>query len=100
MLFAQPGFVPPVATHGSELQYVFDLPNAPYPTALSADQEALASSMRTAWANFAASGNPSSGQLPWPRFGSRGLSMSLVTRQPHVVSDLAARHHVDFWTAP
>ena len=45
------------ATHGTELQYLFDQPNAA-PSTLNPEQEALAASMRTAWANFAASGNP------------------------------------------
>jgi para-nitrobenzyl esterase len=99
-VFVKPGVVPQVATHGSELQYLFDLPNAPYATPLSASQEALANSMRTAWANFAASGSPTSSQLPWPRFGTRGLSVSLMPQQSHVVGDLTTRHHVDFWTAP
>ena len=30
-VFTPPGFLPPVATHGAELQYLFDLPNAPFP---------------------------------------------------------------------
>src|SRR5262245_50217053 len=99
-LFTPPGLVPQVATHGSELQYVFDLPNVPYPKALSADQEALASSMRTAWANFAATGNPASPVMAWPQFGSRGLALSLVTPQPHVDTGFLASHHIGFWSTP
>jgi para-nitrobenzyl esterase len=53
-VFSGPIIPPPVATHASELQYLFDLPNAPVPTPLSASQQALAASMRAAWANFAA----------------------------------------------
>src|SRR4029077_4164240 len=53
--FTPPLAGPPVATHGSELQYLFELPNAPVPAMLNAGQQALAASMRTAWANFAAS---------------------------------------------
>ena len=56
-LFAGPGF-PPIATHSSEIQYLFDQPNAPFAAPLNADQETLAASMRAAWANFAASGEP------------------------------------------
>jgi hypothetical protein len=47
-LFLPPGLItPPMATHGSELQYLFDLPNQP-PAPLSADQQARAASMRAA----------------------------------------------------
>src|SRR4029077_15886107 len=67
----------PVATHLSELPYVFDLPDAPIQVPLTLDQEALAANMRTAWANFAASGDPSSGALPWPSFDIAHV-MSLV----------------------
>jgi para-nitrobenzyl esterase len=98
-VFVQPGVVPQVATHGSELQYLFDLPNAQYPTPLSTDQEHLADTMRTAWVHFAATGNPASAQLAWPQFGTRGLSVSLVTPQSTVVTDLTTRHHLAFWAA-
>ncbi len=40
------------ATHSSELQYIFDQPNAPIPGTLDADQQALAAGMRTAGASF------------------------------------------------
>src|SRR5215467_8906949 len=41
---------PPVATHETEIPYLFDLPNAPLQGALRPDQETLAASMRAAWA--------------------------------------------------
>ena len=37
-----------LATHGTELPYLFDQPNAPFPAMLNADQQALAASMRAA----------------------------------------------------
>src|SRR5262249_58522 len=40
--FTPPGLVPLVATHTSEEQYLFDLPNAPFPAPLSTSQQALA----------------------------------------------------------
>jgi para-nitrobenzyl esterase len=48
-------YAPPlgVATHESELPYLFDLPNAPNPPTLNPDQQTLAASMRTAWTAFA-----------------------------------------------
>jgi para-nitrobenzyl esterase len=88
----------PVATHLSELPYIFDLPDAPIQVPLSLDQEALAASMRTAWSNFAASGDPSSAALPWPSFDVAHV-MSLVPAQPQVETDFASRHHCSFWAA-
>jgi para-nitrobenzyl esterase len=97
--FTPPGLVPPVATHTSELQYLFDLPNAPFPAPLSADQQALAASMRAAWANFAARGNPATAAVPWPAFGGSAQMLSLVPPQPQLETDFAARHHCAFWAA-
>jgi len=85
-----------LATHGAELPYLFDQPNTP--VTLNADQQALAASMRTDWASFAGTGNPSSHALPWPSFnGSRVLS--LVPLQSQVETDFAAQHHCSFWAA-
>ena len=90
-----------MATHGSELQYLFELPNAPVPGTLSADQQALAESMQAAWANFAASGNPATTAVPWPAFdhADRASVLSLVPPQPQLETDFAARHHCSFWAA-
>jgi len=98
--FTPPGLVPLVATHTSELQYLFDLPNAPFPAPLSAGQQALAASMRAAWANFAATGNPATAAVPWPAFSTGSAQMlSLVPPQPQTETDFAARHHCAFWAA-
>jgi para-nitrobenzyl esterase len=97
-----PSLVPPaVATHGSELQYLFELPNAPVPGTLNAGQQALADSMQAAWANFAASGNPATMAVSWPAFGhaDRGSLLSLVPPQPQLETDFAASHHCSFWAA-
>ena len=93
--------LPPAATHSSETQYLFDLPNAPVPGTLNAGQQALAASMRTAWANFAATGNPASAAVPWPAFGGadRAAMLSLVPPQPQIETDFTARHHCSFWAA-
>jgi para-nitrobenzyl esterase len=87
---------PPVATHLSELSYIFDLPDAPIQFPLNPDQERLAASMRAAWANFAATGDPSSALVAWPSFDSAHV-MSLNTPQPHVDTDFASTHHCSFW---
>jgi para-nitrobenzyl esterase len=90
--------LPPAATHSSELQYLFDEPNAPLPGALTPDQQALAASIRTAWATFAADGDPSSQNLFWPSFDGGAQVMSLVPPQPQVESDFSAIHHCAFWS--
>jgi para-nitrobenzyl esterase len=94
---APPGKLPPIATHGTELPYLFDQPNAPFPAILTAAQQTLAASMRAAWANFAASGDPSSRALPWPSFADGAKVMSLVPPQPQVETHFAAAHHCSFW---
>jgi para-nitrobenzyl esterase len=99
--FTPPLAGPPVATHGSELQYLFELPNAPVPGTLNAGQQSLAESMQAAWASFAASGNPATAAVPWPAFGhaDRASVLSLVPPQPQLETDFAARHHCSFWAA-
>jgi para-nitrobenzyl esterase len=73
-----------------------DQPNTP--VTLDPDQQALAASMRTDWASFAGTGNPSSRALPWPSFnGTRVLS--LVPLQSQVTTDFAAAHNCSFWAA-
>jgi para-nitrobenzyl esterase len=95
-IFAGPKF-PPVATHSSEIQYLFDQPNAPFATPLNASQEALAASMRTAWTTFAAIGNPSAAAVPWPSINMSSNVLSLVQPQPQLVQNFAAVHHCAFW---
>jgi para-nitrobenzyl esterase len=95
--YADGAINPPVATHTSELPYIFDLPDVPF-HGLTSDQEALAAHMRAAWANFAASGNPTTTAVPWPSFDQAHI-MSLVPPQPQVETDFASRHHCSFWAA-
>ena len=100
--FAPPSLItPPVATHASELQYLFGLPNAPVPGTLSPAQQALAASMRAAWASFAARGNPTTAHLRWPAFrgGHHPRMLSLVPPRPQLETNFAARHHCGFWAA-
>jgi para-nitrobenzyl esterase len=97
-------FLPPVsfpygAAHASEIQYLFDLPTAPIAGPLTAQQEALAASMRRYWAHFAARGFPSPPSEPrWPRFNAHSRRMlSLVPPRPQVDPDFALEHHCAFW---
>ncbi len=90
--FDPPVTGPRVATHKSEWTYLFDLPDAPVHEPFSPGQEALAASMRAAWASFAASGNPSTPDVPWPAFDADSMQMlSLVPPRPQVETDFAAR---------
>ena len=96
---ASPGPSPlPLATHGTELPYLFDQPNAPFPATVNGDQQALAASMRTAWARFADTGKPSSRVLPWPSFNGTNV-LSLLPLQSQVTTDFAGAHHCSFWAA-
>jgi para-nitrobenzyl esterase len=97
--FAPPGAVTAVATHSSEYQYLFDLPNAPFPGTLNADQQSLAASMRAAWMAFAANGDPSTEAVPWSSVTDGAHVMSLEAPQPRDETDFVARHHCSFWLA-
>ncbi len=97
-------FLPPVsfpygAAHASEIQYLFSLPTAAFPSALSPQQQHLAAAMKRSWTNFARRGVPSSFTEPsWPQFGSASPQMlSLIPPHPQVESDFAAEHHCGFW---
>jgi para-nitrobenzyl esterase len=96
--FAGPA-LPPIATHSSEYQYLFDLPNAPFPGPLTPDQQTLAATMRSAWTSFAATGSPSTPALNWPSIRDGAFVMSLVPPQPTVETDFSAIHHCAFWDA-
>ena len=91
--------LPHLSTHGTEVQYLFDLPNAPFPATPDPGQQALAASMRAAWASFAASGNPSTRALSWPSVGNGTRVLSFVPLQSQVTTDFATRHHCAFWAA-
>jgi para-nitrobenzyl esterase len=64
-----------------------------------ADQQALAASMRAAWASFAAKGAPSTPSLVWPAFTPGQRVMSLVPPQPQVWAGFSGAHHCSFWAA-
>jgi para-nitrobenzyl esterase len=97
-LFAGPDF-PPIATHSSEIQYLFDQPNARFPATLNPTQEALAVSMRAAWANFAANGDPASAAVPWPSFNTGSNVLSLASPRPQLETDFSSTHHCSLWAA-
>jgi para-nitrobenzyl esterase len=99
-------FLPPVsfpygAAHASEIQYLFGLPTAAFPMALSAQQQQLAATMKGYWTNFATRGFPSSSGAPfWPLFNGLTQPMqSLVPPVPQTEINFAAAHNCAFWTA-
>jgi para-nitrobenzyl esterase len=95
---APPRFAPlGVATHTSELPFLFDLPNAPLQGPITGDQQELAQNMRAAWASFAANGDPSTDSVEWPQFNEGGNGLSLVAPQPVLDTAFATRHHCSFW---
>jgi para-nitrobenzyl esterase len=89
----------PVATHSSEIQYLFDQPNAPHPASLDATQEALAQKMRTAWVTFAARGDPGTASVPWPAISAGSSVISFGSPQPTLGTSFATIHHCSFWAA-
>ena len=96
--FAPPGaLMPPIATHSSDIQYLFDQPNTPVPATLDADQERLAATMRTAWATFAARGNPATAAVAWGSFNAGSKVLALESPRPELDSSYASTHHCSFW---
>ena len=99
-------FLPPVsfpygAAHASEIQYLFTLPTAAFPKALSASQQQLATTMKGYWTNFAKNGFPSSFGAPfWPLFNGLTQQMqSLIPPTPQTETNFARTHNCVFWTA-
>jgi para-nitrobenzyl esterase len=99
-------FLPPVgfpygAAHASEIQYLFTLPAAAFPKALTASQQQLAATMKGYWTNFATRGVPTSFGTPfWPLFiGLNQAVESLVPPTPQPEADFAVVHNCVFWTA-
>ena len=92
--------LPAVATHSSELQYLFDLPNTPVPATLDADQQPLADAMRAAWASFAADRRPVNGGACPGRRSPPGRRSCRSSRRSHRSRPASrATHHCSFWFA-
>ena len=96
-LYLAPAGFPYGAAHASEIQYLFDVSNTPYPGHLTAAQQRLAQTMRRYWTNLAKVGDPAPS---WPRFtAARERTLSLVPPGPRIETDYAAEHHCGFWAA-
>ena len=85
------------AAHESEVQYLFELNNTPYPGPLTGPQQELATVMKEYWTTFARTGAPGG---PWVRFtGGDQRMLSLVPSSPRAEPDYAAEHHCSFWAS-
>jgi carboxylesterase type B len=69
------------------------------PATLDAVQAALADTMQTAWARFAALGDPATAAVPWPSFGSGSQVLSFASPQPLLETTFGTTHHCAFWAA-
>ena len=70
--FGQVSAFNPIATHGTEVGYVFGH-FAPGPAAPSAQDLAVSDTMQSYWTNFARTGNPNGAGLPqWPQYTGAG----------------------------
>lgn len=88
------------ATHGTELQYLFNMPGR---SQFTADQARLSEQMIDYWTTFARTHRPSHPKAPlWPRFVNaapliQNLAPSAVGPRP--ASEFVAAHHCDFWNS-
>jgi para-nitrobenzyl esterase len=95
--YPSPGF-PYGATHATELQYLFTLPNST-PGLMTLPQRRLAAAMKQEWTGFAKSGVPSASGAPaWPGFNAASQTMvSLIPPEPRPETNFAAEHRCAFW---
>jgi para-nitrobenzyl esterase len=96
-------FLPPVAypyeaAHASEIQYLFNIPEA-FPGTLDARQQKLAADMVSYWTSFATFGVPfNRTSTPWFPFLTKYADMiSLNTPQPSLFTTFPAEHQCAFW---
>jgi para-nitrobenzyl esterase len=89
-----PAGIEPLASHGAELAYLFDLPSTD--VSLTPAQLRLGNRMVDYWAAFAATGNPNTADLPrWPRAPYvQGFDIGRHGIGPF---DRATAHNFDFW---
>ncbi len=87
------------AFHAAELPYVFDGPTESSGTiAFTPAQQKLATQVSSAWARFAATGNPAGGGISWPRLTSpTGSYLSLNT--PLATKTAMMQHKCQFWAS-
>jgi para-nitrobenzyl esterase len=100
-IFIGPASFPYGAYHGSEVQYLFDVPNQTGAPPLDAAQQQLADTMKRYWTQFARAGDPNGAGTPsWPRYTTANDTFqSLAPPIPAPVTGFAAEHKCAFWEA-
>jgi len=87
------------ATHATELQFLFNLPELPGTPALTAAENRLSTTMVKYWTNFAAATSPDKGALPlWePYAAGSDAFQSLLPPRPAPEYGFSANHKCPFW---
>ena len=100
-LFVPPAAFPYGAYHGSEVQYLFNVPDQQNAPDLNADQQSLANAMVRYWTTFAGTGNPNGAGVPqWPLYTTAThIHQSLEPPTPKSEDNFAADHKCAFWDA-
>ncbi|HZC99539.1 MAG TPA: carboxylesterase family protein [Actinomycetes bacterium] len=90
---------PTGAYHASEIQYLFDTPDAPVPATLNAEQSALADAIVTYWTDFAKTGDPNADSVPtWPTYDAAAEQLqSLELPAPVTTTGFALDHRCAVW---
>ncbi|PXX61623.1 carboxylesterase type B [Nocardia tenerifensis] len=97
---AFPPEVPPGASHGSDLSYLFDVSGVGSATALDPAQLQLSDRMIAYWTRFAATGDPNTTDLPpWQPFRTSDQVPYVQSLAPEKIGpvDLATEHRCHFW---
>ena len=95
---APPGALPPMATHGTELPYLFDQPNAPLPRTSPRPAGARRQHAR-GLGPLRRDRQPVVARTALAVVHTERNVLSLVPSQPQVETDFAAAHHCSFWAA-
>ena len=87
------------ATHATELQFLFGLPELPGTPALTAEQVRLSDTMVRYWTNFASTASPNQAALPfWAPYARQAeVFQSLEPPTPAPEVGFAKDHKCSFW---
>ena len=98
-------FLPPdvqrlgLSTHSSELQYLFDQPNAPFPAHAHRRPAGARRQHAHGLGELRRQRQPVDARTALAVVGNGTKVLSLVPPQPQVTTDFAAAHHCSFWAA-
>lgn len=96
--------IPPGASHGSELEYLFATGVRDWdgPIELTPEQRELGDAMIGYWTRFAHSGDPNGGDAPqWPMLDASNSPAQSLDQGPNGIKpvDTATAHQCEFWDA-